>query len=109
VVGIESTAYQVVLAEELMFNSTLPVRELHPHKDKVTRAMQLSAYIEAGRVKFDRYRHQDLIRQLLDFPMGAHDDLVDALGYAVAMAIEASDFQQAAVSGAAFTPYSDSF
>jgi predicted phage terminase large subunit-like protein len=108
-VGIESNAYQVVLAEELMYNSRVPVRELHAHKDKVTRAMQLSAHIESGRVKFDRYRHQDLMRQLLDFPMGAHDDLVDALGYAVALAIEHGEYVESSEAMAAFDPYGSGF
>lgn len=84
--GIEAVAYQVVLAEELLRNTSLPVTPLKASKDKVTRAIQLSAKIESGKVVFDRYRHGDLIRELLDFPRGAHDDLVDALGYAVELA-----------------------
>ena len=92
--GIESTAYQVAMAEEIMRDSIVPVREIHPHKDKVTRATTLSAYIEAGKILFDRYRHGELIRELLDFPMGAHDDLVDALGYAVSLAMEAASYSE---------------
>ena len=98
-----------MLAEELMRNSTLPVRAVTAHKDKVTRAMSLSAQIESGKVKFDRYRHQDLIRQLLDFPMGAHDDLVDALGYSVSLALEASSYAVSSVSGASWEPYGDEY
>ena len=108
-VGIESNAFQIVLAEELMRNSTLPVRAVVAHKDKVTRAMSLSAQIESGKVRFDKYRHQDLIRQLLDFPMGAHDDLVDALGYAVSLALEASSYAVSSVSGASWEPYGDEY
>jgi len=99
VVAIESTAYQVAMAEELLRNSRLPIREVHPTKDKVTRAIQLSAHVEAGRVLFDRYRHTELIRQMLDFPRGAHDDLVDALGYAVELALEGNSFQASSLSG----------
>lgn len=108
-VGIESNAYQVVLAEELMFNSSLPIREIHAHKDKVTRAMQLSAQVESGRVMFDRYRHQDLIRQMLDFPAGAHDDLVDSLGYAVSLALEANSYTESSTSASGWKPYADDY
>lgn len=88
--GIESNAYQVAMAEQLMRRSPLPIREIFVHKDKVTRAVELSAHVEAGRVKFRKgdKSQQELIKQLLDFPLGSRDDLVDALGYAVKLALE---------------------
>lgn len=102
VVGIETVAYQVAMAEELMRNSILPIREMHPSKDKLTRAISLSAHVESGKVLFDRYKHGELRRQLLDFPMGAHDDLVDALGYAVQLALEHCGYVEGVQSGSIY-------
>ncbi len=110
-VAIESTAYQVAMAEELMFNSALPIKEVHPHKDKVTRAITLSSFIENGRVRFDMDSRdqEELRRQLLDFPLGAHDDMVDSLGYAVSLAVEAESYTERATSPSGWSPYADDF
>ena len=61
--------------------SGLRVVELSADKDKITKALPLSARMEAGDVLFraDAPWVPDLERELLTFPLGAHDDMVDAL------------------------------
>jgi predicted phage terminase large subunit-like protein len=62
----------------------IPVHELTPVSDKVTRAMPSVAHYEAGKV----YHRQgagwlgDLEDELLAFPNGANDDMVDTVSYA---------------------------
>ena len=47
----------------------------------------VSRFFEAGRVYFlsNANKIQELHDQLMEFPNGAHDDMVDALVYAVRM------------------------
>lgn len=61
--------------------SGLRVIEVSADKDKITKALPLSARMEAGDVLFraDAAWVPDLERELLTFPLGAHDDMVDAL------------------------------
>ena len=62
----------------------LRVQEMRAEKDKITKALPLSARMEAGEVMFrkDAPWLTELERELLTFPVGAHDDQVDALGLA---------------------------
>ena len=57
------------------------VREMDASKDKITQAMPLSARMEAGDVLFRSNASwlEDLERELMTFPVGRHDDIVDAL------------------------------
>lgn len=87
IIGVENTAYQDALRQRLLENGYLPVTGLKPQGGKMTRANSLSAQIEFGRVSF-RKEMRELLDELLAFPDGANDDYVDALGYAVALAIE---------------------
>ncbi|MCH8055984.1 MAG: phage terminase large subunit [Deltaproteobacteria bacterium] len=54
---------------------------IKPHRDKVTRTQSLQALYSNGMV-FIRKEHVELEDELLRFPKGEHDDLVDALAYA---------------------------
>ena len=84
VVNIESTAFQTVFARELVRHTGLWVRGVRPDRDKVTRARPFAALLEAGRVVFWS-RAPGLAEfedELVAFPNGAHDDLVDAAVYA---------------------------
>jgi predicted phage terminase large subunit-like protein len=82
--NIESTAFQVAFTRELLRTTRLPAREVHPDRDKVTRARPLAARYEAGKV----FHLQGapgidaLETELVAFPLGEHDDLVDAAVYA---------------------------
>jgi hypothetical protein len=83
-VNIESTAYQTVFAHELVRHTGLRVCAVRPDRDKVTRARPFAALMEAGRVVFwsGPPGLDELEAELVAFPNGAHDDLVDAAVYA---------------------------
>ena len=74
-------AYQAVVVQELLRQTTLPIKGVTPDKDKVTRAQPLALRYEQGLVSHEQLPSwfED---ELLAFPQGAHDDSVDALVYA---------------------------
>jgi predicted phage terminase large subunit-like protein len=65
----------------------LPVVKLIPKKDKFSRALPLSALAEGGKILINRNINiaSDIEKELVNFPNGKHDDIVDALSYAVEM------------------------
>lgn len=78
-IGLESAQCGIGLIQDLRADG-VNVRELKPGgKDKVTRSVPFNNRAEAGQV----YMNPDAkaIQQLCEFPMGAHDDIVDALAY----------------------------
>ena len=86
-IGIETVAYQkslVFYAREEMGrrNVFLPLVELKTDTSK-TKAMRIRALIPrfSNKSIFLRPYMTDLIDELLDFPKGRHDDLIDALAY----------------------------
>jgi predicted phage terminase large subunit-like protein len=83
-IRIESVAYQSVFAAELLHSTDLPIVPVHPDRDKVNRSMALAARYEQGKVFHVRGAPgiDDLEAELVSFPNGTHDDLVDALVYA---------------------------
>ena len=80
-IAIEQVAYQAVVVQELLRQTTLPIKGVTPDKDKVTRAQPLALRYEQGLVFHDQLPSwfED---ELLAFPQGLHDDSVDALVYA---------------------------
>jgi predicted phage terminase large subunit-like protein len=82
--NIESTAFQVTFTQELLRTTRLPARKVYPDKDKVTRARALSARYQEGKVFHLRGAPgiDELEAELVAFPIGEHDDLVDASVYA---------------------------
>lgn len=90
VFGIETVAYQTALKQEVDRISRelgiyVPTQRLIPTRDKVARVKLLSVYFEQGIIKIERHL-ADLINELLVFPKGEHDDLVDLLVYLVLLA-----------------------
>ena len=85
-VGIERQGFQTSIIQ-MAQRSGIRVRELKVDKDKVTRALPLSACMESGDVFFlaDSYWLPEVERELMTFPVGAHDDIVDTLSYGVMM------------------------
>ena len=86
--GIETTAYQEALADELRSwcennRRFIPIDEIKPDKDKERRAHVVAPMLERGQVYFDQSdpMTQKLIEELIVFPTGDRDDLVDAFVY----------------------------
>src|SRR6056300_174205 len=66
---------------QLAQRTGMRVREMDTSKDKITQALPLSARMESGDVLFRRNASwlEELERELMTFPVGRHDDIVDAL------------------------------
>jgi len=79
-VNVESTVFQVTFTRELLRTTRLPARAVYPDKDKVSRARALAIRYEQGKVFHLRGAPGiDLLEQeQIAFPLGEHDDLVDA-------------------------------
>ena len=101
VIGIEKGALGLVFRDLL---EGLPVIGLEPDKDKVRRLLAVSRFFEAGRVYTVKniQNGQALREQLIEFPKGTHDDMVDAAAYAVRLLfvegenqVSSKDFQTA--------------
>jgi predicted phage terminase large subunit-like protein len=62
-------------------NQFLDIHLMVPAKDKVTRARSIQARMKARRVRFDKSAdwYEDVEQELVQFPRGAHDDVVDTL------------------------------
>ena len=82
-IGIESVAFQLVVIQEAR-KAGLPVRELRPDRDKVSRALVAAARLEGGNVFWPRHASWlgEWEAELLLFPNARHDDQVDTLSYA---------------------------
>lgn len=82
--GIEKATYGLTLLQTATRTGRIPVRELKPDGDKVSRAYAASALTLGGRMYFPKaapwlneYEHE-----LLAFPNGMHDDQADVTAYA---------------------------
>lgn len=77
----KSSGQQVI--QELQRGSRLPVVEIKPVADKVTRAYLVTPLIEAGLVYLPENASwvAEFVSECLSFPKGKHDDQVDALVY----------------------------
>lgn len=81
-VGVERATYGLTLLQTLRRRG-VPVRELLPDKDKVSRAYAAAAYVEGERLYFPQSAPwlAEFEHELLAFDNGAHDDMVDCLAY----------------------------
>lgn len=82
VVAIEKVAYQDVLIQELVRTTALPVKGVPANKDKLSRALPLIGRYEHGLIYHVSGVPGWFEQELLSFPVGEHDDAVDALVYA---------------------------
>lgn len=69
-----------------------PYQELKTLTDKMARASKLQGKLQHGRIWFpqDARYTQVVMQELLRFPAGAHDDIVDALAHAVNLSVSKS-------------------
>ena len=88
-VGIERQGFQTTIIQ-MAQRSGIRVKNLKTDKDKVTRALPLAARMEAGDVFLKRDTHwlPEAEREILTFPAGAHDDIIDTLSYGVQLTQE---------------------
>ncbi len=81
-IAIEQVQYQAAVVQELTRTTALPVHGVRPDKDKLTRFLPLVARYEQRQVKHAPGLPGWFEEELLSFPVGEHDDGVDALAYA---------------------------
>ena len=74
---VETVAYQQVL-KTVFANMWMAVQEHKTIKDKTTRLLEKQILFEEHRVIFAPW-NDDLIDELLTFPNGEHDDMVDSM------------------------------
>lgn len=79
---VEDIAYQKALIQELKRRTGLKIVPITPTRDKTSRLTMVSGHFESKKVYFKKEMRQ-AINQLLEFPDGKNDDLVDAIVYAL--------------------------
>lgn len=81
-IGIETVQYQLSLVQSAL-RAGLPVKPLRPDKDKLSRMLPMAARVESNVVYFRKNAAwlQNFEDELLTFPVGRHDDQVDAFSY----------------------------
>ena len=81
-IGIEAVQYQAAVVQELVRQTKLPIRGIHPDKSKVVRFLPLLAKFEQNLVYFPTAFDPVVEAELLSFPVGANDDMVDSMSIA---------------------------
>ena len=85
--GIERATYGLSLIQTAARTGRIPIRELKPDFDKVSRAYAAGALAEAGKLYLpkDAPWLSDWVAELVGFPNATHDDCVDVTAYAAFM------------------------
>lgn len=85
-VWVEKVGFQLSIIQEAR-RAGLPVREATPDRDKVSRAIPVTAALEGGRLLLPRVAPwlRDYEAELLGFPNAPHDDMVDCTSTAIAV------------------------
>lgn len=92
VIHVEQVQFQAAVISELVRTTSLPVKGVRPDRDKVTRFLPLQARYEQGLVWHAPSLPPEFGSELLSFPLGEHDDMVDAAAYAFMEAPSAGFF-----------------
>jgi predicted phage terminase large subunit-like protein len=83
---IEDSSAGTAIIQKLQVESRLPIIPVKvAANSKVARAEAVTAHFEAGKIRFPRHASWfgPLVDEMLRFPVGRHDDQVDALCMAV--------------------------
>ena len=89
-IGVERVAFQTAAIQELRREPALAgyaIVEVAADQDKVSRVSSWSPIAEQGRIYLvddGTGWHEKLLTECETFPLGKHDDLVDAVGIAFA-------------------------
>lgn len=88
--GVETVQFQyffkdVMAAKALEAGEYIPIEEIPSIASKELRIRSLQPFVKNKWIKFNR-NQRELIKQLTEFPMGAHDDAPDGLQMAVSLA-----------------------
>lgn len=99
-VGIESVAYQKALPQQVRKEISLryPIVDVKQDRTiggKIPRMQRIGALMESQMLRIAHKGQEELVLECLQFPKGAHDDILDALEIAVRIA---SSYTQAGVS-----------
>ena len=80
--AVESNGFQLVVLQHAR-QAGLPIRELKADKDKISRSKTAEIRFESGKVWFPKgARWLGLLQtEMLEFPNGRHDDMVDVVSY----------------------------
>jgi predicted phage terminase large subunit-like protein len=91
-IGIEDVSYQAALPQSLR-GLRLPIKQVHPIKDKVTRIQSTYTLFEQGIVHLPLNHHLlgEFENEYSMFPTGKHDDLLDATEIALQMSMLGSN------------------
>lgn len=84
IIGVEDVAYQRAFGQELERRFAIAPIYVKRAKDKRSRFLTLSIYFQNQQIEFYG-NHEDLIDELLSYPLGEHDDLIDALEMSVSL------------------------
>lgn len=81
VLGVECVMNQTAMYQILAGENKYRLKKLTPQsKDKVERSKKTESHVAQGHILFHP-DHVDLYDEMIEFPNGEHDDLVDALIY----------------------------
>lgn len=90
--GVETVAFQFVVFQDFLKDPQLAnvtILDVTPKGDKVTRARPLQSRARNGHVKFVKAPwNKTAIRQIVGFPRGKHDDIVDTISGGLQMIAE---------------------
>lgn len=102
--GVESVGLGKTIYQSLV-RTGLPVVELVPDRDKLTRAIPMAARYQAGTVYHPQQAPWlgEWEEELAAFPNGPHDDQVDAASYAYVMLMDIDRYRPAAYRQGDFT------
>lgn len=87
-VFVEASQHGTTLVREAT-QAGIPISPLQAEQDKLTRALPASTWCSNGRVWLPAgaWWEKELVNEAAAFPNGSHDDQVDALAYAVRVAV----------------------
>ena len=85
IILIEDKASGQPLIQSIRKETRLPIKAVQVNKDKITRAHLAIPFIEAGKVFLPQSAEwlSDFLTETEEFPMSAHDDIVDAMNQAI--------------------------